>query len=264
MDAFVSHLEVNRQPPRFARSSHAQLKPGGLVARAVREHPHVHVGEHAQQAHRQRFLQPAQATARPRLAHQDVGGASVACDPRGDRGDVVDRSRRTVPRQARRPDAAAARAVRARRPTARIPGRARPGCRDRRRGAGRSATHAARRVGASVERHQRQQPLRDRGRGRPNRRSSRSYSVSRTRRFASTSSATCRSATSRSACRFSTLKNPPSAAGTRSGLYTRPSRRREIKASGVRSSSTSSSARVTPRRESSRARGHRLAPPPGR
>ena len=63
-----------------------------------------------------------------------------------------------------------------------------------------------------------------------------------TRRLASTSSATWRSATSRSADRFSTRKKLLSAVGTRSCGYTRPSRSRWISASGVRSTSTTSSA----------------------
>ena len=69
----------------------------------------------------------------------------------------------------------------------------------------------------------------------------------------STSSAVWRSAISRSAARFSTRKKLLSAAGTRSAGYTLPSRRRPISASGVRSTSTTSSA------EASTLSGKRLA-----
>ena len=66
-------------------------------------------------------------------------------------------------------------------------------------------------------------------------------------RFASTSSATCRSATSRSAWRFSMRKKFSRAVCTRACGVDAPSRRRVISASGVMSTSTTSSASASSR-----------------
>ena len=114
-----------------------------------------------------------------------------------------------------------------------------------RRGAGPSATRGARAAG----RPGRARRARAGARRRPAARSAASESsrvptTSVVRRLASTSSATWRSATSRSAARFSMRKKPLSAASMRSGWVdlARPAAA-SSSASGVRSMSTTSSAR---------------------